>query len=202
MAAFTAEGKSAAQKRGLVTPGDADTLDELEALALVFHAGVSTSPMMTEISGRGLGLAIVREKVENLGGAVSVETAHDVGTTFHMVLPLTLTTLRGVLVRVAEHLFVVPTTDVERVLRINHADIKTVENRQTLQLDGRAIALVRLAEALELSSQHTTTTPVDGLYQCSSATHGGGGVTGIPALLCTRRILRDQKRARWTRKAK
>jgi two-component system chemotaxis sensor kinase CheA len=155
--------KSAAQKRGLVTPDDADTLDELETLALVFHSGVSTSPMMTEISGRGLGLAIVREKVENLGGAVSVETAHDVGTTFHMVLPRRLTTLRGVLVRVAEHLFVVPTTDVERVLRINHADIKTVENRQTLQVDGRAIALVRLAEALELSSQHTTSTAVDGL---------------------------------------
>ena len=146
--------KSAAQKRGLVTSDDADALDEREALALVFHSGVSTSPMITEISGRGLGLAIVREKVEKLGGVVSVDTTPDVQTTFRMVLPLTLATFRGVLVRVDEQLFVLPTTYVERVLRINPADIQTVQNRDTLQLNGQAIALVRLAEALELS-RHT-----------------------------------------------
>jgi two-component system chemotaxis sensor kinase CheA len=153
--------KSAAQKRGLVTSDDADALGEREALALVFHSGVSTSPMITEISGRGLGLAIVREKVEKLGGVVSVETAPHVQTTFCMVLPLTLATFRGVLVQVDEELFVLPTTYVERVLRINHADIQTVQNRATLRLDGQAIALVRLAEALELSRPHATGTAVD-----------------------------------------
>jgi two-component system chemotaxis sensor kinase CheA len=153
--------KSAAQKLGLVTPEDADTLDESEALGLVFHSGVSTSPMITDISGRGLGLAIVREKVEKLGGSVSLDTTPDVGTTFRMVLPLTIATLRGVLVRVAEHLFVLPTTYVERVLRVNQADIKTVENRETLQLDAQAVSLVRLAEVLELSRQRVPGAAVD-----------------------------------------
>jgi two-component system, chemotaxis family, sensor kinase CheA len=153
--------KSAAQKRGLVTPEEAATLDEREALGLVFHSGVSTSPMITEISGRGLGLAIVREKVEKLGGVVSVDSAVDVGTTFRMVLPLTLATFRGVLVRVAEHLFVLPTTAVARVLRVTPADIKTVANRDTLELDGQAVALVQLAEVLELPRSPITGAAVD-----------------------------------------
>ncbi|HEX9870966.1 MAG TPA: response regulator, partial [Candidatus Tectomicrobia bacterium] len=125
--------------------------DEQEALALIFHSGVSTSPLITDISGRGLGLAIAREKAEKLGGGVSLETYPDVGTTFRIVLPLTLTTFRGVLVRAADHLFVLPTTYVQRVLRVNHADIKTVENRETLQLNGQAVSLVRLADVVELA---------------------------------------------------
>ena len=145
--------KSAAQKLGLITPEDADTLDEHNTLALAFQSGVSTSPIITDISGRGLGLAIVREKVEKLGGVISLETAPDVGTTFHMVLPLTLATLRGVLVQAADQLFVIPTTHVERVLRVNTADIKTVENRETLPLNGQVVSLVRLAEVLELAPE-------------------------------------------------
>jgi two-component system, chemotaxis family, sensor kinase CheA len=155
--------KAAAQQLRLVTPEEAETLDEAEALALVFHSGVSTSPMITDISGRGLGLAIVREKVEKLGGVISLEASRDVGTAFRMVLPLTLATFRGVLVRVAEHFFVLPTMYVERVLRVNVAAVKTVENRQTLQLDGQAVSLVRLAEVLELSHPHATDASVDNL---------------------------------------
>jgi two-component system chemotaxis sensor kinase CheA len=146
--------KSAAQTLGLLTPEDAATLDESAAWPLVFHSGLSTSPTITAISGRGLGLAIVREKVERLGGSVSLDTAPDVGTTFRMTLPLTIATFRGVLVRVAGHLFLLPTACVERVLRLNHADIKTVENRETLRLDGQAVSLVHLADVLELHRRH------------------------------------------------
>jgi two-component system chemotaxis sensor kinase CheA len=147
---------SAAQKLGLLTPEEADKLVKHDALALAFYSGVSTSPIITNISGRGLGLAIVREKVEKLGGVVSLETSPDVGTTFHVVLPLTLATLRGVLVQAAEQLFVIPTTRVERVLRVNTADIKTVENRETLPLNGQVLSLVRLAEVLELAPATAT----------------------------------------------
>jgi two-component system, chemotaxis family, sensor kinase CheA len=153
--------KSAAQKLRLVNPEDADALDASEALSLVFHSGVSTSPVITDISGRGLGLAIVREKVEKLGGSVSLDTTPDIGTTFRMVLPLTIATFRGVLVRVAEQLFVLPTTYVERALRVHHADIKTVENRETLQLDAQVVSLVRLAEVLELSRPRVPRAAVD-----------------------------------------
>ena len=104
--------------------------------------------MVTEISGRGLGLAIVRDKVEKLGGHITLETRRDQGTAFRIVLPLMLATFRGVLVRVDEQLFVIPTVNVERVLRIKKDEIQTVENRETICLNGRAVSLVRLGDAL------------------------------------------------------
>jgi two-component system chemotaxis sensor kinase CheA len=142
--------KAAAVKLGEASAEEADRLDELEALALVFRSGVSTSPIITDLSGRGLGLAIVREKIERLGGAVTLETRVDAGTTFRIVLPLTLATFRGVLVRAGEGLFVVPASGVERVARAAAGDIQTVENRETIPLDGQAVSLVRLGDVLEL----------------------------------------------------
>jgi len=100
--------------------------DPKETLQLIFHSGISTSPIITDISGRGLGLAIVREKVENLGGTVSVISEKNLGTTFHLLLPMTLATFRGVLVRVGERIFVLPAIHVEHVLRVREEDIKTV----------------------------------------------------------------------------
>lgn len=142
--------KAAALKHGLISATDAGQLTDPQALALIFQSEVSTSPIITEISGRGLGLAIVREKTEKLGGRVAVETRLHAGTTFRIVLPLTLATFRGVLVRAAERIFVIPIVNVERVARIPLAAIKTVENRETILLGGRAVSLARLAGVLEL----------------------------------------------------
>lgn len=146
--------RSTVQKLGLLSPEEVEQLSEQGTVSLIFQSGVSTSPMITDLSGRGLGLAIVREKVEKLGGIVSVATQRDAGTTFRLILPLTLATFRGVLVRVSAHRFVLPTTYVERVVRVNKADIKTVENQETIQLNGRAVSLVRLDNVLGLSQQN------------------------------------------------
>ena len=145
-----AKVRAAAAKLGEVPAGEAERLDEREALALVFRSGISTSPIITDLSGRGLGLAIVREKVERLGGAITLETRAGAGTTFRVVLPLTLATFRGILVRASEQLFVIPASSVERVARAAARDIRTVENRETIPLDGQAVSLVRLGETLEL----------------------------------------------------
>jgi len=142
--------KAAAGKLGVVTTEEAEQLDEREALALVFRSGVSTSPIITDLSGRGLGLAIVQEKVERLGGAITLETRADAGTTFRIVLPLTLATFRGILVRAGAQLFVIPAVSVERVVRIAAKDVQTVENRETIVLGGQAVSLVGLSDALEL----------------------------------------------------
>jgi two-component system chemotaxis sensor kinase CheA len=142
--------KAAAIKHGLVSAAEARQLDEPAALSLMFLSGVSTAPIITEISGRGLGLAIVREKSEKLGGRVSVQTQPGHGTTFRILLPLTLATFRGTLVQTAGQTFVLPTANVERTGRVREADIKTVESNETIALDGRAVALVRLANALDL----------------------------------------------------
>ncbi len=144
--------KSAAEKCGSISREEADRLSDYETLLLVFRSGVSTSPIITDLSGRGLGLAIVREKVEKLNGTVSIETRPDIGTTFRMVVPLTLATFRGVLVNVGGHLFVLPSANVERVARVRKELIQTVENRETVSFDGQAVSLAGLGAVLELQT--------------------------------------------------
>jgi two-component system chemotaxis sensor kinase CheA len=134
-------------------------MDEQQTAGLIFRSGVSTSPMITEISGRGLGLAIVREKAERVGGTVSVETQQGTGTTFRLMLPLTLARFRGILVRVGESLFVVPTRHVQRVLRVGREEIKSAENRETIQINGRAASAVRLSDVLEITRRNAGTDP-------------------------------------------
>ena len=145
-----AKVREAAARRGMVSEQEKYRLDGQDALSLVFRSEVSTSPIVSNISGRGLGLAIVREKVENLGGNISVATAPGVGASFRILLPVTLSTFRGILVRADEHLFIVPTANVERVARIKKDQVKTVGNRETIEVNGRAVPLVRLGDVLEL----------------------------------------------------
>ncbi|MFZ1011488.1 MAG: hybrid sensor histidine kinase/response regulator [Candidatus Sulfotelmatobacter sp.] len=151
--------RAASVKLGLASEEDARKMDEQQAAGLIFRSGVSTSPMITEISGRGLGLAIVREKAEKVGGTVSVETQPGAGTTFRLILPLTLARFRGILVRASGSLFIVPTRHVQRVLRVSREEIKSAENRETIQIDGRAIAAVRLSDVLEIAQRNTGTDP-------------------------------------------
>ncbi|MBI2295187.1 MAG: response regulator [Betaproteobacteria bacterium] len=151
--------KESAVKHGLVSAEEARQLGESEALELVFRADVSTSAIITQLSGRGLGLAIVREKTEKLGGAVAIESRRHAGTTVRITLPVTLATFRGILVEVADRLFVVPTAQVERVARVKPEDIQTVEGRETISLRGRAVALARLDAALELPRPAPSTEP-------------------------------------------
>jgi two-component system chemotaxis sensor kinase CheA len=146
--------KAAALKLGLVSAEEAEKLSEQDAQALVFQSGLSTSQIITDISGRGLGLAIVREKVERLGGVVVLESRRDVGTTFRITLPLMLATFRGVLVSACGQCFVIPALSVARVTRVAQQDIRTVENRATIPFDGQVVALVSLGDVLELTRQN------------------------------------------------
>jgi two-component system chemotaxis sensor kinase CheA len=145
--------KAAARKLGLVSAEEAARLGEHETLMLAFRSGISTSPIITDISGRGLGLAIVREKVERLGGTIALESHLDAGTTFRIILPLTLANFRSILVSVGGQFFVIPAISVERVARVAASDIRTVENRETISLDGQAVSLVRLGDVLGLPAK-------------------------------------------------
>ena len=142
-----------AVKRGRTTRDEAERMGKDELLGLIFTSGFSSRPMIDAISGRGLGLAIVREKVIKLGGTVTVETECRRGTTFRLLLPLTLATFRGIIVRVGEQPFIFPAHQVERVTRIARSNIKSVENRETVELGGTVLSFVRLADLLELPRQ-------------------------------------------------
>ncbi|MGB7540620.1 MAG: chemotaxis protein CheW, partial [Burkholderiales bacterium] len=145
-----AKVKAAAGKLGVVSAEEVERLGDPEALALAFQSGVSTSPIITDVSGRGLGLAIVREKVERLGGSVAIESRPDAGTRLRIALPLTLATFRGVIVRAGDQLFVIPAASIERVARVMKEDIRTLENRETISLGGQAVSLVGLSDVLEM----------------------------------------------------
>jgi two-component system chemotaxis sensor kinase CheA len=145
-----AKVRESAVKVGVLSQEQADRLNEQELLSLIFLSGISTSPIITDISGRGLGLAIVREKVEKLGGIVSCESKLNVGTILQVILPMTLATFRGVLTRLDGQLFVLPTTNVDRIVRIKHDEIRTVEGKESISLNGEVVSLVRLCDVLEL----------------------------------------------------
>ncbi len=141
----------AAIKSGNLSVEAAEKLDPKEILSLIYQSGVSTSSIITDISGRGLGLSIVLEKVEKMNGRISVETGINTGTTFHILLPMTLTTFRGILIGMGEFMFILPTMNVERVMRVEQEEIKTVENHETILIDDQILSVVDFGEVMGLS---------------------------------------------------
>lgn len=140
----------AAIKSGTISAEAAKQLDSDGILSLIYESGVSTSQVVTDISGRGLGLSIVREKVDKLNGRISVETVPNKGTTFRIILPITLTTFRGILARIDEFTFILPTMNVERVVKVEKEEIKTIENHETILLDDQILSIDDLGEVLGL----------------------------------------------------
>lgn len=153
--------KARAARMGLgpthAAPDDARWAD------LVFESGLSTSPMLTDLSGHGLGLAIVREKVERLGGSVRASPADGgIGTQFCIVLPATLATFRGLLVQAGDRPFVLPSRHVERVGRVLRESVRADAAGETIEWHGSVLPLVGLAAALELPAHAGPAT--DGPY--------------------------------------
>ncbi len=145
-----AKVREAASRLGMAAAEDEGRTGEALLLSTICRSGFTTSPLVTDISGRGLGLAIVQEKVEKLGGLLALESRPGAGTTFRVVLPITLASFRGVVVEVGAATFILPTGHVERVLRVPSEEIATVEGRETIRLDGRTVCLVHLGDVLEL----------------------------------------------------
>lgn len=129
-------------------------LTSQEIFALIFRSGVSTSLVITDLSGRGLGMAIVSEKVLKLGGAISIESVPGKGTTFTIQLPLTLSTFRGIPVRVQDLLFIIPTHTIARAIRIRPSDIRTIKGKPVIPINGTMIGLVYLNEVMNIPYIH------------------------------------------------
>ncbi|QZY57297.1 hybrid sensor histidine kinase/response regulator [Crassaminicella profunda] len=140
-------------KNKLLTREQVDRMNDENAKMLIFKSGLSTSDIITDLSGRGLGLPIVYEKVQKLEGTIAVKSERGKGTVFTIVLPITISTNRGILVKVAKQDFVIPTGKVEKVLRIKKDQLKIVENRATIMLDESIIPVLKLQDLLELKNE-------------------------------------------------
>lgn len=139
-------------EKGLVRPGA--ELTEQEAFALIFAPGFSTAEKVTDISGRGVGMDVVKRNLEKLRGKVEILSEKGRGSTFRIRLPLTLAIIDGMVVRVASQRFIIPTIALRQALRPKPEQIKTVQHRgEMIQLRGELISLIQLGELFGLSGR-------------------------------------------------
>jgi two-component system chemotaxis sensor kinase CheA len=129
---------------GLMKQGDVDRLPESEVLNLIFEPGFSTASEVTEVSGRGVGMDVVRTVLDRLKGTVHIFTQFGKGTTIQLRAPLTLASIQTLLFRVGGRLFAVPLSSVVEITRITDMEIHRVDQREVLRLRDQILTLVRL----------------------------------------------------------
>ena len=145
--------RRAAVKNNLITPADAENMNPDETIELVFQSGLSTHVTVTDLSGRGVGMDVVREQLEKLHGQIKTHTEADRGTSFTMILPLTLATSHVLMLKVAGQTVAVPNTTVERIMQFKPEEIRRIEGKPAVPIEGRALPLISMAEILELSGR-------------------------------------------------
>ena len=133
-----------AVERGLLKPGDAAVLGDAEINNLVFHPGLSTAQEVTSISGRGVGMDVVKTVLEKLKGTVSIRTAAGKGTTFLLKVPLTLAIIKALLFRVGDRLYAVPLASVVEITRTTQGALHRVDQHEVMQLRNEVLTLLHL----------------------------------------------------------
>ncbi|MBR4670801.1 MAG: chemotaxis protein CheA [Butyrivibrio sp.] len=144
--------KNKAIEKGVVSAEQAALLTDKQCVELLFHPGFSTAKQVSEISGRGVGLDVVKSKVESLSGEVSVKTKLGEGSTWVIRLPLTLAIIQALMVIVGEEKYAIPLDSIQSIEDVSPADLKLVENREVINLRGSVTPIVRLNEVLDTAS--------------------------------------------------
>lgn len=142
--------RAAAVQKGILSQADADKLNHQESIGLIFNAGLSTSEIITDISGRGVGMDVVYQNIMDLQGTLTVDTVPNQGTTFTITLPLTLASSRGLLLQVGQQVYALPFSCIERILEVNRSEIGQIEGRQVVTYQERVVSLAWLEDLLDL----------------------------------------------------
>ncbi|HBQ86551.1 MAG TPA: chemotaxis protein CheA [Syntrophomonas sp.] len=142
-----------AVEKGFINAKQAEQMNKEDVINLLFSSGFSTSSTVTDVSGRGVGLDVVKNKIESLNGEINVESRTGQGTRFRIKLPLTLAIIQALMVAVGDEIYAIPLSSVDETTMITGADIKMVQNQEVIMLRGNILPLFRLAAILEVPKQ-------------------------------------------------
>ncbi len=142
--------REVAIRKGVITPEEAKALDDRESMELIFAPGFSSAEVITDISGRGVGMDVVRTNIKNLKGSINITSEVGKGTKFTLSLPLTLAIIDALMVNVAEEMYAIPLDAVSETTKIEARRLTDVKGRKAVTLRGEVLGVVSLAELLGL----------------------------------------------------
>jgi two-component system chemotaxis sensor kinase CheA len=143
--------KQKALEKGLVTKAELDVMDPSDIMRLIFMSGFSTAETVTDVSGRGVGMDVVRTKIEALGGSLELDSTPGQGTRVRIRLPLTLAIIQALLIQVQDETYAIPLGSIDSTINIVPEDIRTIQQQEVILLRGQIIPLVRLAKRLGIA---------------------------------------------------
>lgn len=144
--------KETAIERGVITPEQGESMSEKDIINLLFHAGFSTAKKISDVSGRGVGLDVVKSKIESLSGEVEVKSKMGEGSTWTIRLPLTLAIIQALMVIVGGEKYAISLGSIQTIEDISPSEIKYVQNKEVINLRGTVIPLIRLSKELDIES--------------------------------------------------
>lgn len=142
--------RQVAVRKGIISEEEAKALDDREAMELIFAPGFSSAETITDISGRGVGMDVVRTNIKNLKGTVSIQSTVGKGTKFILTLPLTLAIIDALMVQVAGETYAIPLDAVSETTKLEARRLTDVNNRKAVTLRGEVLGIVNLREMLDL----------------------------------------------------
>ena len=145
--------KKKALSSGVITPQQAETMTEKEAIDLLFRPSFSTADKISDVSGRGVGLDVVKTKIESLGGSIDAKTEIGKGSTFSIQLPLTLAIIQALMVEVGKEKYAIPLSSISTIEDISPNEIKVLQGKEVIYLRGSVIPIIRLTEVLDTTPQ-------------------------------------------------
>ena len=148
-----AVGKKAIE-RGIITPEQLANMEHNEIVNLIFQPGFSTAEVISDVSGRGVGLDVVRSKIEGLSGEVSVESITGVGSTFTIRLPLTLAIIQALMVNVGNEKYAISLSTIQTIEDVQASDINLVHSKEAINLRGMVVPIIRLDKLLDIETQN------------------------------------------------
>ena len=144
--------KAKALERGVVSKEEADRMSPQELMRLITMAGFSTAEEVTDTSGRGVGMDVVKRNIEKLNGALEIDSKLGVGTRIRLKIPLTLAIIPALQVRVGKNLFTIPLANVEETLRVRDQETSVIEGTEVIHLRGRTMPIFRLSGLFSIAS--------------------------------------------------